>query len=119
MATYLLLPGFGGQASEVVATTADSVAHYTNSYDLSRCSHVAAQVSVWAAGTLTLLAQQSFDNQVTWADLGSAVTVVAGDVLRYDAQDGPLGVVRFKLVSSDTAANATIKITGFPNPVKL
>jgi hypothetical protein len=110
----LLLPGVGGRDAQTITLTADSVAHNSDPYDMSRCSQFAVQVTTWAAGNLTLQVLQSVDG-TSYATLGSNTTVVAGDIIRIDITSGPLCLIKFQLKSTDTAANATLTTVGYPN----
>ncbi len=113
MATYQLLPGFGSKADLVLAMTADSVEKDSDVYDVTRCAQLALQVITWAAGNLSVKLQQSLDG-VHFADISTTLVMVVGDMIRFPVEAGPYGLVRVAATSSDTAANATIRLVGWP-----
>ncbi len=107
-----MLPGFGSAVDVVQALVSGAgAATGADVYDCSRLAQMAIQVKVWAAGNLSVQAQQSFDG-VNWASLGSALTAV-GNKLVLDITDGPFGLVRFTALSSDTTASVTVRVVGW------
>lgn len=112
MARYALLPGFGGRYEQAV-TLAAGVQNYSDELDMAKNANFAVQVKTWAAGDLSMQLQQTFDG-TNFSNLGNAQTVVAGSIVRVPITDGPFGVIRVGLLSSDTSADATIDIVGFP-----
>ncbi len=105
MATYLLLPGFGGSVLEHIPPLS-----YSNVYDLSRCAQFAVQISA-KSGTVVVQVQQSFDRGVTWANFGSSISNV-GQNIKFDVTDLPFGLIRVN--QSAAVEDADVTIVGWP-----
>lgn len=112
MANVQMLPGFGSAVDVVQALVSGAgAATSADVYDFSRLAQAAIQIKVWAAGNLSVQVQQSFDG-VNWASLGSAITAVGGKLVLH-ITDGPLGLIRFTALSSDTTASVTVRLVGW------
>lgn len=111
MARYLLLPGFGGRYDNTFNVTEGSNTD-SDELDMSRCYQASVQIKTYApvsATTLTLQPYQSFDG-TNFAIYGSPVVLAAGSqlgaIIRWEATDGPLGIM--KINASSAAGNSEV-----------
>lgn len=118
MARYTLLPGMGGRYDIVLAMTTGGATKTSDELDCSQCAQIAFQVKTWAAGNLSVQVKQSFDG-TNFKELVAAAVKVAGDTIVLDATQGPFGILEIVATSSDTTANATITMVGFPMQVNM
>jgi hypothetical protein len=95
MAAKLLLPGYGGR---YVSDTVDlnSTEANVDTIDMSLCNEFTIQIShVSGTPAGTIQPQQSI-NGSDWADLGGTINVATdGTATKYEATDGPFGLMRF------------------------
>lgn len=112
MARTSLLPGMGGRATLSLALTSGGAAAVTDELDCSRCAQIAAQVTTWTSGNLSVRWSQSIDG-TNFAFLGTATVMVVGDIIRLPITSGPFGIMRLSVTSSDTSATVTFTIVGY------
>lgn len=113
MANIQLLPGYGAMyTSESIVGAASGTAG-ADVIDTSRCEQFAVQVeAVTTPGSSTLQVQQTFDG-THWADLGSAMVIAAGNIIRFSSTGGPYGKIRLKVIDAAAAVHVTFVIVGF------
>lgn len=118
----LLLPGYGGQLTDVLSVLEGGAAQFTTEVDTSRCSSIAVQVQTWAGNAaLTAQAKQRFTSTGTLADYGVSRVVVQGDIFRFDLIGMPAGLLSVSFTAAADNAETfplTVTTTGFPNPVR-
>lgn len=117
MADVQILPSYGGAyVSETIAGVAAGTIG-ADTIDTSRCSQFAVQVvAVTSAGSSTLQVQHTMDQTngtPLWADIGAALPIVSGAILRFAIGTGPYGRIRLKVIDAANSVQVKFSVTGF------